>query len=487
MNLSGLEAKIEQSLHDWMLPGASVAIIRNDQTVLERGFGVRQVGSELAVDSHTAFAIGSCTKSITAVVLGLLVDEGKIAWDDPIVKHLPDFALYDPWVTEQVTVRDALSHRIGQQRSLYLYLKGDMPKSEIVHRMRYMQPVDSFRSNFRYGNTQYTLAGELVRCVSGQPWADFVTERIFRPLGMRESYTCYDQMIAATTNFTHGHTYWEDSLIPASSQMIGAQTVIPWQNIGNESAGSVITTAADMTRWLMMLSNHGAPILSSESFEALRHPQIVPRDYAASEFAPFFLLQAPCHFYAYGMGFYLMDYRGQRMMVGGGQIQGMNAAFAVLPELQLGVAVMVNTYHTLSYLALLMMCIDDLLGASDRDWNQAFLTLAHGIRHETVTALQPMIDAHRTDQPASCPLTGYVGSYQNDLLGSMTITQQQGHLQLFYGPGFYGNLEYWEQDTFVFRMTAPTVVDTSLIYFAVVEGKVVEMRFQDGTTLQRQG
>jgi hypothetical protein len=268
--------------------------------------------------------------------------------------------------------------------------------------------------------------------------------------------------------------------------MIGEQIVIPWQSIGNESAGSVITTAADMTRWMTMLSNQGAPILSPQSFEALRHPQIVPRNYGASEFAPFFLLNAPTHFYAYGMGFYLLDYRGHRMMLGGGQIQGMNAAFAVLPERQLGAAVMVNSYHTLSYLALLMISIDHLLGASDRDWNRDFLALADGIRQETVAALQPMLEARRADQPASCPLASFVGTYQNDLLGQMTITEQDQHLRLYYGPGFHGTLEHWEQDTFVFTMTAPTIMDKSLIRFSIVEQKVVALHFQDGTTLHRQ-
>lgn len=484
-NLTDLTARIESALQDWTIPGAAVTIIKDGQPVMARGFGLKEVGTSQAVDADTAFAIGSCTKSFTSVALAILVDEGKLSWDDPVVKYLPDFALYDDWITQHVTVRDMLSHRVGIQRAFYLYLKGDLPKAEIVRRMRYLQPADEFRSNFCYGNSHYTLAGQLVEAASGQPWADFVRERIFAPLGMAGSHTCYDDMRAATENVTQPHTVLEDGLIPQSSQMIGQQSVIPWQNIGHESAGSVITTANDMAGWLKMLINRGAPILKPETFEALHHPQIVPRDYASSEFAPFFLVNAPTQFYAYGLGFYLSDYRGHRMMLGGGQIQGMNATFAALPELNLGIAVMVNTYHTLGYLALLMVTLDDLLGVQEQDWNQAFLGLAGAFREQTVAQVQPIIDARQADFPMTLPLAGYAGIYHSDLLGEIQIAVQGDHLTLYYGPGFAGTLTHWEKDTFVFTMTAPSISDKDLMFFSIENGQAAVLHFREGPALHR--
>ncbi len=484
-NFNNLVARIEAALQDWTIPGTAVTIIKNGQAVMARGFGLKDVGIGQVVDADTAFAIGSCTKSFTAAALGILVDEGKLSWDDPVVKYLPDFALYDDWITQHVTVRDMLSHRVGIQRAFYLYLKGDMPKPEIVRRMRYLQPTDAFRSNFRYGNSHFTLAGQLVEVISGQPWAGFVRERIFVPLGMSGSYTCYDDMRVATQNFTQPHAVLEDGLIPQSSQMTGRQSVVPWQNIGHESAGSVITTANDMAGWLKMLTNRGAPILKLETFEELRHPQIVPRDYAASEFAPFFLVNAPTHFYAYGLGFYLSDYRGHKMMLGGGQIQGMNATFAALPELNLGVAVMVNTYHTLGYLALLMMILDDLLGVQEQDWNGVMLGLAGAFRKQTVAQVQPIIEARQADAPMTLPLAGYGGTYHSDLLGEISIRVQDDQLILYYGPGFAGTLTHWEKDTFIFTMIAPSISDKDLISFTVENGQAAALHFRDGIALHR--
>jgi CubicO group peptidase (beta-lactamase class C family) len=138
MDIQALERQISAALADWTIPGGAVTILKDGETVPARGFGVKQAGTDTAVNAHTGFAIGSCTKSVTAVALAILVDEGRLAWDDPIIKHLPDFYLYDPWITQHVTVRDALAHRIGQRRNIRIYLKGDAPKTKIVHRMRYM-------------------------------------------------------------------------------------------------------------------------------------------------------------------------------------------------------------------------------------------------------------------------------------------------------------------------------------------------------------
>jgi CubicO group peptidase (beta-lactamase class C family) len=482
-NLHKLSERIDSVLKDWTIPGAAVTIVKDGQPILQRGFGVKEVGTNQKVDAQTAFAIGSNTKSFTAVALGILVDEGKLAWDDLVIKYMPDFALYDDWITQHVTVRDMLSHRVGLQRALYLYQKLDMPKPEIVRRMRYIQPADEFRSEFCYGNSHYTLAGQLVEVISGQTWADFVRERIFTPLGMTDSATCYDDVQEATKNITQPHAVLSDGLFPPNQ--IGEHQVIPWQNIGNEPAGSIITTATDMIGWLNMIINRGAPILQPETFAALQHPQIIPRNYATSNFAPFFMVNGPTQFYSYGLGFYLFDYRGHKVILGGGQIQGMNASFMVLPELNIGTTVMVNNNYTFGYFTLILMIVDEMLGVNDRDWNQVFLGLEQGLRGSTEAQVQSFIDARRADSPASLPLQSYAGTYHSDLMGEITIAVQDDHLALDYGPGFAGNLTHWENDTFVFTMTAPTISNKDFMRFAIEKDKIISLHFRDGTTLKR--
>jgi CubicO group peptidase (beta-lactamase class C family) len=486
VNIESLKSTLDSIRADWNIPGISVTAIKDGETLLAEGIGAKSVEGGAQVDAQTAFAIGSCTKSITSVALGILVDEGKIGWDDKVVTHLPDFVLYDDWVTQHVTVRDMLSHRVGIQRALPLYLKGDMLKSEIVHRMRYFQPVDEFRANFRYGNSHYTLAGELVAAVSGQSWADFVRERVFVPLNMSNSYTCYQNMIAGTENYTQAHSYMEDSLIPPSSHMSGEGTVVAWADIGDESAGSIITTANDMVGWLTMLLNQGAPLLKPETFATITHPQIVPRVYEESEFAPFAAAQSPANIYAYGLGFYLLDYRGYKAIVGGGQIQGMNAAFMVVPGMNVGGAVMVNTYHTLGYLALILTVIDALMDTTDRDWSAPFMGMAQAIRQSTVQTVQRLIDA-REDVAPSLALSDYAGTYHNDLYGDFVIAANGDHLTLTYGPDYSGTLTHWQGDQFVFENTTKTVSDKALMAFSIKGGSVTALSMRDGTTFARSG
>lgn len=481
VDVTSLEARIGSALADWTIPGGAVTVVKDGETAIARGFGVRQVGTDAAVDAHTGFAIGSCTKSVTAVALAILVDEGKLSWDDPIIRYLPDFALYDPWITEHVTVRDALAHRIGQRRNIRIYLKGDAPKTEIVHRMRYMQPQNDFRADFRYGNTQYTLAGQLVEAVSGQTWADFVRERIFAPLRMTESYTSYARMCAGTDNYTAPHAVIAGDALLDAGLMRGEQGVVAWQDIGDESAGSVITSAADMAGWLRMLLNEGAPILSAETLRAMHHPQIAPLNYAASEFAPFALLNAPTHFYAYGLGFYLFDYRGHKTVVGGGQIQGMNAVFATVPALRLGVSVMVNTNATFAHFGVLLTIFDAYMVASDRDWNRDFLGLADGIHQQTAAQMQGMIDARQADIPPALPLDAYAGVYHSDLNGDMTISVKDGGLHLYYGPGYSGTLAHWQGDSFALHLLPPLARETDLVTFQIEAGAAVAFTFMDGT------
>src|SRR5713226_7943083 len=187
--LQGLDAYVIQAMRDAEVPGLALAVVKDDAIVFAKGYGVRKLGDPAPVDDHTLFAIASTTKAFTAAALGMLVDEGKLRWDDPVTKFLPTFRLYDPYVTRELTVRDLLTHRSGLGDADDLWLGSGYGRDEVMRRLRFLKPETSFRSRFGYQNIMYLVAGQIIPAITGKSWEDFVQERIFRPLGMTASNT----------------------------------------------------------------------------------------------------------------------------------------------------------------------------------------------------------------------------------------------------------------------------------------------------------
>jgi len=185
--LSGFRSYVEQAVSDWHVPGLAVVVVKDGEVAFSEGFGERQLGESAGVSSGTLFAIGSTTKAMTAAAIGMLVDEGKMIWDDPVTKHLPDFQLHDPYVTREITIRDLLTHRAGLGNADFLWYEREASIDDILFRMRYAEPAYSMRSGFIYQNIMYAAAGEVISRVSGMPWAEFIQARILDPLGMTAS------------------------------------------------------------------------------------------------------------------------------------------------------------------------------------------------------------------------------------------------------------------------------------------------------------
>src|SRR5918993_1303981 len=187
--LAGFDDYVNQALKDWEVPGLAVAVVKDDRIVFAKGYGVRELGKPAPVNERTLFAIGSSSKAFTAASVAMLVDEGKVKWDDPVTKYLPGFELYDPYVTRELTVRDLLSHRSGLERGDLLWYGTEYDRDEILRRARHIRPSWSLRSRFGYQNLMYLAAGQLVARVGGKSWDEFVRQRIFSPLGMTASGT----------------------------------------------------------------------------------------------------------------------------------------------------------------------------------------------------------------------------------------------------------------------------------------------------------
>ena len=297
-----LDAYIAKGVRDWDIPGLTVAVVRNDSVLFTKGYGVRRLGAAGAVDEQTQFGIMSTTKAFTALAMAILVDEGKVAWNDPITKHLPEFQFNDPFLTREATVKDLLTHNIGLGNADLLWGRGDLTRAEILRRVRYLPAAYSLRGGFAYQNVMYGTAGELISRVSGMSWEDFVRTRIFQPLGMTHSYTTYDAMHSASgANQSEPHFRIHDTIRVIKDETVD---VLP-------AAGSIWSNASDMAKWVRFLLDsgrvNGTRLVSERQFRELLKPQSFV---TASEFYPTAQITKP-HWMTYGLGWFEQDFRGR--------------------------------------------------------------------------------------------------------------------------------------------------------------------------------
>jgi CubicO group peptidase (beta-lactamase class C family) len=462
MNTTQLNETISKTIAAWGIPGGAVAIVQGDESFTQ-GYGVLEAGKPTSVNADTIFAIGSTTKAFTATLMGTLVDEGKLAWDNPVVKFIPDFRVYDDWITQNVTVRDLLCHRLGLERAQRLYYHRGYDQREIMRRMRYLRPVAGFRSEFHYANQQYGLAGLIIEAVTGTSWDDFITERIFKALKMSHSFSGYHS-VTDSQDFASPHAVLDETY-PASVRFLGEQYSIENFKLNHEPAGSIHTSANDLALWLKALLNNGGPLLQNNTFNEITTPQVVMQDILNSELAPLAYLQPATHFWTYGLGWWVMDYHGEKVVMHGGQMPGYNSAVAFFPRRKLGLAVMVNVHQTLAHAALFYAISDILLGKQDRDWSNEFQMVAQGYMAEVKGQMDGMRLKRDPDLPPSIELEAFTGTFSNDLYGEMTVTRNENSLQLNYG-AITATLEHWQGETFLAHWNLKAFLDDTLIAFS---------------------
>lgn len=244
--LKGLNDYIVKSMRDWETPGLALAVVRNDSVIFAKGYGVRKKGETAPVTPKTIFAIASTTKAMTAACLGMLVDEGKMKWDDPVTKYLPWFQLSDPYVTRELTVRDLLCHRSGLARGDNLWYLSPYSREEVLRRVRFLKPAWSFRSRYGYQNIMFLAAGEMIPSVTSKSWDDFIAERLFKPLGMTRTNTSI-KYLAGLDDVATPHDKIDTVMQP-----------VRWPNFDNVgSAGAVNSCVEDMAQWVRMNLGNG--------------------------------------------------------------------------------------------------------------------------------------------------------------------------------------------------------------------------------------
>jgi CubicO group peptidase (beta-lactamase class C family) len=439
-DLVGFDAYVAKAVKDWGIPGLAIAVVKGDSVVFAKGYGVRQLGKPDLVDAHTLFAIGSTTKAMTALSLLQLVDDDRLALDDPVVRHLPTLQLYDPVMTRELTVRDVLTHHTGLPGADQLWAGNDYSTAEIIRRMRWLKPAASFRSRYAYQNVQYAMAGEVATAVSGTPWAELLRTRIWTPLGMTETVPT----LAATAglpNVATPHMKLDDTV-----RVVANRTVDPVA-----PAGAVWSSVSDMAKWMRFVLDSGRAggrrLVEEPSFVDWLSPQVVvPKP----DFYPTTRLTRP-HQINYGLGWFLHDYAGESVAMHTGSIDGMSAIIGLIPDRRVGVYVLANLDHAELRHALMYRIFDMYAGRSPRDWSTDLRTLYGDLAQRGIAARKAFEAARVQGTKPALPLDRYAGTYADSLNGGARVTADGGMLRVIWGKGFGGSLDHWHYETFIAR------------------------------------
>ena len=464
---------VERTMEAYPVPCIEVGVVKDGKLIYAKGFGVRLVGQPERVDADTMFSIGSNTKAFTAAALAILVDEGKLHWDDRVIDWLPDFRMHDAWVTREFTLRDLLTHRSGLglgAGDLMFVPKTDFTRAEMIRALRHLKPVSSFRSEFAYDNLMYAVAGEVITAASGTSWESFVTERILHPLGM-EGCAAAPALLTGR-NRASPHVQVDGKL----------QAVPLLDTTAVNAAGSIVCSVNGMARWLAVQLAEGAMsspgsghLYSAQRAEEMWSPQtILPTSGPVQQLTR-------THFRAYGLGWALEDYQGYKRVHHNGGLPGMVTHVGMIPELGIGVVVLTNQQEPAPVTAIPLQILDAYAGAPQRDWLAIIQT-----QLEERAARMAEASAKRAPQRAAQPvdpatLPAYAGRYADAWRGEATITLEGERLMLKFSrtDGLVGPLEPVVPGLFIVRWQDRTMDADAYVRFAEdFIGKVTGFQMQ---------
>ena len=457
-----LDAYAARVLKEFEVPGLAIAIVKDGKVVLAKGYGVRKLGEPTLVDENTLFGIASNTKAFTAAALAMLVDEGKLSWDDAVVKHLPGFQLYDAYVTREMTIRDLLTHRSGLglgAGDLLWWPPTDFSRDELVRRLRFIKPASSFRSRYAYDNVLYMVAGQVITAITGKSWDDFIKERIFAPLGMMTSNTSV-AAFSSGANVATPHAKFDGRVQATAPQ--------PLDNVA--PCGAINSSAAEMAKWLIAQLNRGAigggQRLFSErqSREMWSAQTILPLNDPPPHLAPL-----RSNFAAYGLGWGLTEYRGLKTVSHTGGLLGYVSRVTLVPDLNLGVVVLTNQQSGGAFQSLTYRILDHYMNAPATDWTAAFRKSEEMGESRAAEVEKEHAAKQAADSKPSLELAKYAGRYTDAWYGDIMISLEKNKLVLRFAhtPVLVGDLEHWQYDTFIARWRDRSLEADAFVSFAL--------------------
>lgn len=474
----GLDNYVDSVMKAFDVPGVSLAIVKDGKVLLTKGYGVKELGKADKIDAHTLFCIASNSKAFTATALGILVQEGKLNWDDPVIKYLPAFRMSNDYVTSHMTIRDLLVHHSGLglgASDLLQFPPSSYTREDMVYRLRYVPLKTSFRQTFAYDNILYLVAGEVIKAVSGLSWEDFVKERILEPVGMTES-TDAISVLTKQPNYAIAHAPVEGKVIPVTS--------FPQSDLQDASnpAGGIASNAVDMSKWLLTQLDSGRTPSGGRLFKASFTDNmwslVSPIPFSQP---PSFLAPLKRNFYGYGLGFFLQDYRGYKMVWHTGGLMGFVSKVTMIPDLDLGICVLTNQESGSAFVSITNFILDYYMKAAPFDWLAAYKKLNKMDEEDLKTFLGHQHTSRDSTAGPSLSLEKYAGKYHDAWYGDIDLSMEDNHLvmQFSHTPKLVGDMIHWQYDTFLVRWRDRTLRADAFITFSLnPDGSISEAKME---------
>ncbi len=466
---SAIDSLVENARNKFSVPGIAVAVVRDGKIVHIKGYGIRSLNTRLPVDENTLFGIASNTKAFTAFALGILVDEGKISWDDKVRKWIPEFKMYSPYVTEEFTIRDLLTHRsglgLGAGDLMFFPYSSDFELKDILYNLQFLKPVSGFRTKFDYDNNLYIVAGEVVRRASGMSWDDFVETRIIKPVGMRKTAASFDRL-TDTTDIIDGHAEVEGVV----------RVIARSRSKVDHPAGGIYSSVNDLSKWVMLLLNRGwmlpdsTRIFSLSVQKEIWSPQTIIQNSDPGEYR--------IHFNAYGLGFFMKDLNGYKEISHTGGLEGMVTQIVMYPELKLGIIVLTNQQEPAAFIAISNQIRDGYLGLPKNDWvaEMAAANSAYYAAGKKVTDSIQLEIQKAQEHPLKINFGIYAGRYHDPWLGEVTISNQGGkfYFSSHRSPKLSGELFPYKENSFVVKWKDRSLDADAFVIFRLNENGIAE-------------
>ena len=481
-----LDAWVEQVRDRFEVPGIAVAVVQDGQVLLERGWGVREIGKPAPVDEHTLFAIASNTKAFTAASLSMLADEGKLSLDDRVLDHLPGFRMSDPYVTGQMRIRDLLTHRSGLglgAGDLLFWPGSDYRNEEVVRRLKDVPLKTGFRERYAYDNILYAVATRVIEEVSGQSYAQFLQQRFLDPLGMGGTRFNADALRPGD-NVATGHA-------KADFTTLRPTFPLTWHNAAG--AGGIYSSVHDMGRW-MRAQLAGGTFTDPQGNEQRLFSRERQKE-MWSLLSPMPIAEPPVpqlaaarpDFLGYGEGWITSSYRGEKLVWHTGGWPGMVSRVTLVPGRNLGVVVLTNQEAGGAFNALTMQVLDAFMQPAQRtDWIDAYVAAADKARAKADKAWRERLAARQARSTPSLPLAGYAGTYRDAWYGDVDVVHDGGRLRMRFQPSplLTGTLQHWQHDTFLVKWDDRTLNGDAFVTFSLdADGRVREARMEAASEL----
>jgi CubicO group peptidase (beta-lactamase class C family) len=479
-----LDADVTRVMKAFDVPGIAIAVVKDGKVVAAQGFGVRKLGEAAKVDGKTLFEIASNSKAFTAAALAMLVDEGKLSWDDPVTKHLPDFQMHDAYVTHEMTIRDLLTHRSGLglgAGDLLWWPTTNFSTDEIIEKLRYVRPATSFRSSYAYDNLLYIVAGKIIAAKTGMSWGDAMRARILKPVGM-----------TSTTTSLAENEGKPDVSAPHSKINGKIAAVKPMPVANAVGAVGINTNAEDIARWMNVLLAGGKVGVDATGKEVRLFSEKQSREMWSAQ-TPMKIGQPPAalaatkpNFAAYGLGFQLRDYQGKLLAMHGGALQGFYSKVVLVPEAKLGIAILTNAESSGAMTALQYRLLDQYLGvAQPADWIKLVADDENEKHEKELARLKNTGTARAAQSKPSLPLASYEGDYEDAWYGKATIANASGKQVLTFArtPDLTGELEHYQHDTFIVRWKERNFNADAYVTFSLnPDGSIERMKMKAVST-----